>query len=216
MKSQVLHTVWCNISGEAAGGNLKLITLGSECNYNIYSWTLLCRTQLSRTPRSSRIGFPLDLPLFYQSFSTGYGLPIISNCFPLPLAPINPGFLTRLCSIGFTCKPRSTRERDMFLGTETLWLTCSDVIRGGLPQARDDVLQCGHSDIQGLCELRDIWSGTASQDQLFSREFPLYIEQTDFLCKVSHWTWTESWTEVTIIMIIINNNNNNNINNNDN
>ena len=30
MKSQVLHTVWCYISGEAAGGNLKLITLGSE------------------------------------------------------------------------------------------------------------------------------------------------------------------------------------------
>ena len=30
MESQVLHTVWCNISGEAAaGGNLKLISFGS-------------------------------------------------------------------------------------------------------------------------------------------------------------------------------------------
>ena len=30
MKSQVLHTVWCYISGEAARQILKLITLGSE------------------------------------------------------------------------------------------------------------------------------------------------------------------------------------------
>ena len=30
MKSHVLHTVWCNISGEAAGEISRLITLGSE------------------------------------------------------------------------------------------------------------------------------------------------------------------------------------------
>ena len=34
MKSHVLHTVLCYISGEAAGGNLKLITLGSEKRQN--------------------------------------------------------------------------------------------------------------------------------------------------------------------------------------
>ena len=30
MKSQILRTVWRYISGEAEGGNLRLITLGSE------------------------------------------------------------------------------------------------------------------------------------------------------------------------------------------
>ena len=30
MKSQLFYTVGCSISGEAAGGNLRLITLGSE------------------------------------------------------------------------------------------------------------------------------------------------------------------------------------------
>ena len=49
---------------------------------------------------SNRIGFPLDLPLFFQSFTMGYlelGYPLehpaISNCCSLPLAQINPGYL---------------------------------------------------------------------------------------------------------------------------
>ena len=45
MKSQVLHTVWCYISGEAAGEMWKLITLGSR-RFNIHGtfgwcWTIL-------------------------------------------------------------------------------------------------------------------------------------------------------------------------------
>ena len=48
---------------------------------------------------SNRIGFPLDLPLFYQSFTMDYlelgylEHPAISNCFSLPLVHINPGYL---------------------------------------------------------------------------------------------------------------------------
>ena len=48
---------------------------------------------------SNRIGFPLDLPLFFQSFTMGYlelgylEHPAISNCFSLRLAQINPGYL---------------------------------------------------------------------------------------------------------------------------
>ena len=48
---------------------------------------------------SNRIGFSLDLPLFFQSFTMGYlelgylENPAISNCFSLPLAQINPGYL---------------------------------------------------------------------------------------------------------------------------
>ena len=43
----------------------------------------------------NRIGFPLDLPLFFQSFTMGYlelgylELPAISNCFSLPSTQIN-------------------------------------------------------------------------------------------------------------------------------
>ena len=45
---------------------------------------------------SDRIGFPLDLPLFFQSLTMGYlelgylEHPAISNCFSLPLAQISP------------------------------------------------------------------------------------------------------------------------------
>ena len=47
----------------------------------------------------NRIGFPLDLPLFFQSFTMCYlelgylEHPAISNCFSLPLVQINPGYL---------------------------------------------------------------------------------------------------------------------------
>ena len=40
---------------------------------------------------SNRIGFPLELPLFYQSFTIEH--PIISNCFLFPLPQINPCYL---------------------------------------------------------------------------------------------------------------------------
>ena len=48
---------------------------------------------------SNRLGFPLDLPFFFQSFSMGYlelgylEHPAISNCFSHALAQINPGYL---------------------------------------------------------------------------------------------------------------------------
>ena len=47
---------------------------------------------------SNRIGFPLDLPLFFQSFTMGYlelgylEHPAISNCFSLSLVQIDPGY----------------------------------------------------------------------------------------------------------------------------
>ena len=47
---------------------------------------------------SNRIGFPLDLPLFFQSFTLGYlelgylEHPAISNCFSLSWAQIDPGY----------------------------------------------------------------------------------------------------------------------------
>ena len=43
----------------------------------------------------------MDLPLVFQSFTVGYlelgylEHPAISNCFSLPLAQINPGYLER-------------------------------------------------------------------------------------------------------------------------
>ena len=52
---------------------------------------------------SNRIGFSLDLPVFFQSFTMGYlelgclEHPAISNCFLLPLAQINPGYLELFC-----------------------------------------------------------------------------------------------------------------------
>ena len=87
--------------------NLKLISLGSE---RVPGETALIETDIQVEPRhvelgyfelpaiSNRIGFPLVLPLFYQSFATGYlelgylKHPAISNCFSLPLAQFNPGY----------------------------------------------------------------------------------------------------------------------------
>ena len=40
MSYEVLHTARCNISGEAPGKNLKLITLGSE-SVNRYNWGVM-------------------------------------------------------------------------------------------------------------------------------------------------------------------------------
>ena len=59
---------------------------------------------ISNSVISNRIGFPLDLPLFFQSFTMAYlelgylEHSAISNCFFLPLAQINPGYL-KLCYV---------------------------------------------------------------------------------------------------------------------
>ena len=67
---------------------------------SIYSWTRYFELGYLELPAiSNRLGFPLDLPLFIQSFTMGYlelgylEHPAISNCFSLPLAQINPGNL---------------------------------------------------------------------------------------------------------------------------
>ena len=66
MKSQVLRTVWCYISGEAARGNLKLVTLGSE------------RVQLSLNPnhlqRLWAAQSRLSLPVANKAFCAQYVL----------------------------------------------------------------------------------------------------------------------------------------------
>ena len=58
MKSQVLHTVWCYISGEAAGEILTLITLGSE---RVSGFSLKCQSssRLSDFRRFPRPGLGL-------------------------------------------------------------------------------------------------------------------------------------------------------------
>ena len=71
-----------------------------QIGVNSYSWTPLCRTRLSRTPRSleqNRIS--LGFTLVFQPFTMGYlelgylEHPAIWKCFSLPLAQTNPGYL---------------------------------------------------------------------------------------------------------------------------
>ena len=62
------------------------------------------RYSMSNLVILNRIGFPLNLPLFFQSFTMGYfelgylKQPAISNCFSLPLAHIKPSYL-KLCYV---------------------------------------------------------------------------------------------------------------------
>ena len=83
-----------------------------------YSWTPLCHTRLSRTPRylEQNIGFPLDLPLFFQSFSISFS---ISNT-PLPrTVSLSPWLKSTLAILNFIVPKKhwSTSVRKCSQGT---------------------------------------------------------------------------------------------------
>ena len=84
MKSQVLYTVWCDISGEAARGNLTLITLRSERVNRVRISKVQCWNFFKSgfmTIRTSAIGGCSNVP--YQSFAQKK----IIRSFPQQLLP---------------------------------------------------------------------------------------------------------------------------------
>ena len=120
---------------------------------------------MSNSVISNRVGFPLNLPLFFQSFTMGYlelgyfEHPAISNCFSLPLAQVNHGYLelyyvrkkhcstsVKKCSQG-----KMTRCTESW---ETYWRVHgneSKVRLTGLAVANTELRQ----QVAGICHFRD-------------------------------------------------------------
>ena len=77
------------------------------------------RYSMSNLVILNRIGFPLNLPLFFQSFTMGYfelgylKQPAISNCFSLPLAHIKPSYLKLYCVLKNTGQRQGTSWQDV-------------------------------------------------------------------------------------------------------
>ena len=121
MNNQVLHTVWCNIFGEAAGEIWNCSPLGVKGLKFQKAWKVgrvsvrnkwrsFFLNGTTVEPRYVELGY-LELPALELNWiSLGFALvfsviyyelsrtrisrnPAISNCFSLPLAQINPSYL---------------------------------------------------------------------------------------------------------------------------
>ena len=78
MKSQVLHNVWCHISGEAAG-KILLITLGNEMEAALYCFVSMYRTVLGLW--NSALDYVNYGPIMYLNFGILQGKKRLSCYF---------------------------------------------------------------------------------------------------------------------------------------